>query len=313
VRVLMLFLDGVGIGKRNPHVNALMAAPLRSLRSLCGGEIPTLDRRAATTSHATVLPLDATLGVAGLPQSGTGQAALLAGFNAAHMAGKHFGPYPYSTLRPVIGRLNIFRRILDSGRSACFANAFPKRFFEYMEHHATRLSMTTLSCTMAGIPLLRGADLVAGRAVSADITNEGWRTLGYPEIRMVEPPEAGRRLAAISAEHDFVLFEYWKTDYAGHSRSMDEAIRVLERFDGLLQGVLEALDSSRTLLLITSDHGNIEDLSVKTHTRHPVPLVLYGHRHKEMADILLARSHPSLPHVTPAIMRILTGGRAGHT
>jgi 2,3-bisphosphoglycerate-independent phosphoglycerate mutase len=313
VRVLMLFLDGVGIGKRDANTNALMAAPLRTLRSLCGGEIPTRDHRLMATPHAIALPLDATLDVPGLPQSGTGQAALFTGVNAARMAGKHFGPYPPTILRPVIDRLNIFRRMLDSGRTACFANAFPKRFFEYMEHHASRLTMTTLSCTLAGVPLLRGADLVAGNAISADITNEGWKTLGYPDIEVVEPAVAGRRLTEISAKHDFVLFEYWKTDHAGHSRSMDEAIRVLEPFDAMLRGILDCLDSSRTLLVITSDHGNIEDLSVKTHSRHPVPIILYGHRHREMAELLQARSHPSLSHVTPAIMKLLAESRAGHS
>jgi hypothetical protein len=310
VRVLMLFLDGVGIGGQDPNVNALLAARLRSVRSILRGEVPTLDQRVLTSSHAVALPLDATLGIPGLPQSGTGQAALFTGVNAARLAGKHFGPYPYSTLRPVIARLNIFRQILDSGHTVCFANAFPKRFFEYMEHHGSRLSMTTLSCTMAGVPLLRGPDLIAGHAVSADITNEGWKTLGHPDIETVDPAEAGRRLARISADHDFVLFEYWKTDYAGHSRSMDEAIRALDRFDAMLGGILHALDSSRTLLLITSDHGNIEDMSVKTHTRHPVPIIAYGHKHREMAALLQAKSHPSLPHVTPAILRILTDSKA---
>ncbi len=301
----MLFLDGVGIGARDPHTNALMAARLPSMRSLLGGEPLTLDRRTATTPHAVAIPLDATLGVPGLPQSGTGQAALFAGFNAARVAGKHFGPYPYSTLKPVIERLNIFKRLLGAGRTVCFANAFPRRFFEYMKQHGSRLSVTTLSCTMAGVPLLRGRDLRAGRAVSADITNEGWKNLGYPDVEILEPARAGQRLAKISAEHDFVLFEYWKTDYAGHSRNMEEAIGVLEMFDAMLGGILDSLDTGRTLLLITSDHGNIEDMSVKTHTRHPVPMVMHGHRHKEFAAFLQQKSRPALPHVVPAIMRIL--------
>ncbi len=313
VRVLMLFLDGVGIGVRDPHINALASARLPSLRSMLSGELPFLDQRSVAASHAIAFSLDATLGVSGLPQSGTGQASLFAGINAARIAGKHFGPYPYSTLRPVLEQKNIFRRLQAAGHSVCFANAFPKRFFDYMKQHATRLSVTTLSCTMSGVPLLGGDDLESGRAVSADITNEGWKNLGHPDIKVIEPAEAGRLLASISSKHDFVLFEYWKTDYAGHSKNMKEGVQVLERFDAMLGGILESLDISHTLLCLTSDHGNIEDMSTKTHTRHPVPLVLYGHKHKEMASLLQTKSIPSLSHVTPAITNILGRNRPKHS
>lgn len=311
MRVLMLFLDGVGIGKNDPSMNALLAASMPSLRSLLGGEVATLSHRRPASSRGVCIPLDAALGVGGLPQSGTGQAALFTGVNASRVIGKHFGPFPYSTLRPIIKRRNIFRQLLDEGRTVCFANAFPKRFFDYMRVHPSRLSMTTLSCTLSGVPLRQGPDLEAGKAVSADITNEGWKTLGHPDIHVIDPAEAGRRLSLLSRAHDFVLFEYWKTDYAGHSRNMDEAVQVLERFDRMLGGILDSLDSSRTLLVLTSDHGNIEEMSTKTHTRHPVPLILSGHRHKEAAALLQRKSRPSLTHVTPAIMRLFASSHTG--
>jgi 2,3-bisphosphoglycerate-independent phosphoglycerate mutase len=275
-RVLMLFLDGVGIGVRDPSVNPLFAARLPALRSILGGDLPSLRRRSITSGSGTVLPLDATLGVPGLPQSGTGQTSLFTGVNGAALAGKHFGPYPYSTLKPVIAARSIFRRLRDAGKSPLFANAFPRRFFDYVEAHKGRLSVTTLSCAAAGVPLLRAGDLFRGKAVSADITNAGWHDLGYAEIPVIAPEEAGERLAHLARDHDFVLFEYWKTDKAGHAMSAAESINVLETLDAMLAGILRAFNAARTLLLITSDHGNIEDLTVKTHTRHPVPLVLAG-------------------------------------
>ena len=272
----MLFLDGVGIGVRDPSVNPLFAARLPALRSLFGGELPSLRRRRISSGAAFVLPLDATLGVPGLPQSGTGQTSLYTGANGAAIAGKHFGPHPYSTLKPVIAERNIFRRVRDAGKSPLFANAFPQRYFDYIASQGSRMSVTALSATSAGVPLLRAEDLVHGRAVSADITNAGWRALGYPDIPVIPPAEAGKRLSALSRDHDFVLFEYWRTDYAGHAKEPREAVDVLETFDGMLGGVVESLDTDETLLLITSDHGNIEDLTTKTHTRNPVPLILFG-------------------------------------
>jgi 2,3-bisphosphoglycerate-independent phosphoglycerate mutase len=304
----MLFLDGVGLGLPDAATNPFFAARLPALSSLCGGQLPSLREPRWTHKAVTLLPLDANLGVDGLPQSGTGQTALFTGVNASKLIGKHFGPHPYSTLRPVIQERNVFKQLLMAGRRPYFANAFPQRFFDYVNKHRARLTVTSLSCTMSGIPLLKAVDLKEGRGVSADITSAGWRELGYPDMPTIHPAEAGRRLVELTSEHDFVLFEYWKTDYAGHSENFAEAIEVLERLDGMLAGIIEAMDIRSTLLLMTSDHGNIEDMSTKTHTRNPVPAILYGRHH----DVLAARLHAAssngadLTHITPLLMECIT-------
>ncbi len=307
MRVLMLFLDGVGLGEPDPSVNPFFAARLPQLRSILGGT-PSLRERRLESARALLIPLDATLGVRGLPQSGTGQASLLAGINGPRRAGHHFGPHPPSSLRAAIERRNIFRRVLDAGRVPCFANAFPQRFFDYVRTHGHRLSMTTLSCMLSSLPLRQEGELRAGAAVSADLTGEGWRELGYADMPVITPHETGRRLALLSQVHDFTLFEYWKTDFAGHGRNMAEAVAVLERFDAMLEGLLEAVDTARTLVLLSSDHGNIEDLSVKTHTRNPVPLVVFGRQHRALVERIATHERPGLHHVTPAVMDMLANG-----
>ena len=52
-------------------------------------------------------------------------------------------------------------------------------------------------------------DLRAGRALSADLTGEGWRThLGVADAPVYSLPEAGRRLAQLARTHAFSFFEY---------------------------------------------------------------------------------------------------------
>jgi len=304
----MIFLDGVGIGSRDASVNPFFAANLPSLRTILSGDLPSLGHRHLQTRHSSLVPLDATLGVAGLPQSGTGQTALFTGENGARIIGKHFGPHPYSVLRPIITEKNIFRQLLDRGRKPVFGNAYPKRFFDYVERHPSRLTVTTYACFQSGIPVLGDTDLAAGRGISADITGAGWHSLGYPGMQVIEPAEAGRRLVRLLHRHAFVLFEYWKTDKAGHSQQMHEAVGALELLDQLLAGVLESMDLRRDLLFVTSDHGNLEDLSTKTHTRHPVPAIMYGHRHRELAARFdgAGADGPGLCDVTPALVSMLT-------
>ncbi len=305
MHVLMLFLDGVGLGARDPGRNPLFRARLPALRWILGGELPSYRNRSIRGAYGGTIPLDANLGVPGLPQSGTGQTALFTGENGARIAGKHFGPYPYSTLRPIIREKNLFRLLRDAGRDPCFANAFPQRFFDYITHRRTRISVTTMSCLFSGIQIRRHQELLRGLGVSADVTGEGWRSLGYPDIPVVTPGEAGLRLAALTEQHEFVLFEYWRTDHAGHAQSMSEAVEVLERLDGVLEGLLPALQRGVFRLVITSDHGNLEDLSVKTHTRNPVPLILAGPGFDHSLAEVTKSSHgkPDLRVVTPMVLR----------
>ena len=115
-RVLFVFLDGVGIGPSDPDRNPFLQARLPTLTRLIG-HLPTLDRPSeAAGAPARVVPLDATLGVAGTPQSGTGQTALLTGHNAPALYGRHFGPWTPVKLRPLLASENLLSVALRAGR-----------------------------------------------------------------------------------------------------------------------------------------------------------------------------------------------------
>jgi 2,3-bisphosphoglycerate-independent phosphoglycerate mutase len=300
VRVIFFFVDGIGLGKTDPTVNPLFKARLPHLRSLLGGKIPHLRLRSISTDRAQAFSLNANLRVAGLPQSGTGQAALFTGVNAAKLIGQHFGPYPPSTLHELIREQNIFRQLQEKGRSVCFANAFPKQFFEYVASGKRRLSVTTFACRASNVEIYDAESLRRDEAVSADVTRGRWPELGYPDLPVITSHEAGRHLWNISQKFDFTLFEYWLTDYAGHGRGVTTAVEILERFDGMLGGLLEQFAPEHTTLIITSDHGNIEDLSTKSHTRNPVPCIILGRKRHELRAAL-----KSLTDVTPGIISIL--------
>ncbi|MEX2116677.1 MAG: alkaline phosphatase family protein [Bacteroidota bacterium] len=300
-RVVLFFLDGVGIGSADPDVNPLMQARLPVLRSLLGGRMFHKGLKSIRTRLAQLKPVNATLGVAGLPQSGTGQTAIFTGINAPKKIGRHFGPFPTTDLKPVIRDNNIFAVLLRAGKSVVFANTFPRQFFEFTKGGTRRLTVTTLSCMMSGVPLLTADDLKRNRGISADITRQRWQELGYPDLPEIAAEDAGSHLADLSREHDFTLFEYWLTDHAGHSQDMKVCIDVVERFDRFLGGFLEKVDLTETTALLISDHGNLEDITTKGHTRNPVPCLAFGRqRNRILASI------KNLAHVTPAIVKLLT-------
>jgi hypothetical protein len=275
-RVIFVFLDGVGLGKVDASINPFFNARLNVLSGLLDGSTPSLKNRRIQSAHAALSPLNATLGVSGLPQSGTGQTAFLTGINAPKFIGKHFGPYPYSTLRPLLQEKSIYPRLEREGKSVLYTNAFPRQFHEYIAQKPGRVAAATYAWMSSGHELRTPAELARGEALSADITNDRWDKMGYPEVPKISAFRGGQNLGAISREFNFVFFEFYHTDQVGHKQSMSEAIAMLEKLDEFFGGIVESMDHQSTTLLITSDHGNLEDLSTKSHTRNPVPLILFG-------------------------------------
>ena len=122
LHVVLLFLDGVGIGENDANTNPFVRAHMPALTSLCGGKLPFIPFKRISSEQADVIAVNATLGVAGLPQSGTGQTAIFTGVNGAKKFGRHFGPHPPSVLRSVIEKKNIFWQLKMIGKSVVFAN-----------------------------------------------------------------------------------------------------------------------------------------------------------------------------------------------
>ena len=282
--VLFLFVDGVGLAPVGPD-NPLSDAPMPAIHAVLNGAL-TIER-AGAASRALLRPLDATMGVAGLPQSGTGQTALLTGINAAAIHGRHQPHFPPVALRSLLVERSIFRRLTEAGRRVAFANAFGMRYWEALAARRLRRSASVIAAEGAGVRFRSDHDLRAGSALTWDITGETIRA-GGGDAPVVAARAAGARLARLAAQYDFVFFETFLTDLAGHGRLahlaapdrpplaiVEQVHMAMERVDGMITGALDAMRPGDTLVL-ASDHGNIESLSSSSHTRNPVPLLVVG-------------------------------------
>jgi 2,3-bisphosphoglycerate-independent phosphoglycerate mutase len=316
-RVLFVFIDGVGIGPDDADVNPFLQARLPVMRGLLGGRLPTLsqltERTPGTAAPAAaetgladprghLLPLGATLDMPGTPQSGTGQAALLTGEDAARTYGRHFGPWTPVRLRPVVEQRSILRRAMVGGRSVAFANAYPRGWPG--PRGGRRIAAPPLAARAAGVLDRHEEALGDGSAVSSEIVNDGWKHhLGHDWLPDVTPREAGSNLGRIAAAHDLTLFAHYTTDTAGHRQDMPAAVEALERVDAFLGGIMHSLPAD-TVLIAASDHGNIEDVR-GGHTRNPALGLLV--RSGATADA--ATPSTALPtdlrHVAPFVLHLL--------
>jgi 2,3-bisphosphoglycerate-independent phosphoglycerate mutase len=300
MKLLFLFMDGVGLGQDDPQRNPFARARMPALQDLLEGERMLYRTAPLETRRASLLALDACLGVPGLPQSATGQTVLLTGQNVPALLGYHYGPKPNPPVAEFLANGNLFSRLNQAGRRTAFLNAFPPGYFDGIHSGRRLYAAIAQAAVNAGLPLGTLDDLRLGRALSADFTAQGWRErLGMPDTPVLAPNAAGQRLAELATEQDFSLFEYWLSDYAGHSQDMDAASRILESFDQVLAGLLAGWDDSSGLILLTSDHGNLEDLSTRRHTANPVPALVIGA--PELRHRFTTGLH-DLTGVAPAIM-----------
>lgn len=306
-RAILVFLDGVGIGAGDPAFNPFAAAQLPRIRALLDGRLPIAEHLDAdgriVAERAVLAAADATLGIEGLPQSGTGQTTLLTGRNGAAEYGRHFGPWVPTPLRPMLAAENLLRRAVDAGRTAAFANAYPLSGAPADPRIFRRPAGPMLAAQSAGA-LTRGAvELAEGRAVASSITNERWREHLGSDVPQVTPQDAARTLARIAADADVTLFAHYDTDYTGHRGDLDGAVAALERVDAFLGALADALPPD-TLLVVSSDHGNVEDVR-GGHTFNPVPVLAVGTGHQSFIDVR------SLTNLTPVLLQVLGMGDGG--
>lgn len=264
MKMIFIFIDGFGLGKADRSINPVAAA-----------HTPALDH---IFKHFPVFPTDASLGVPGLPQSATGQTAIFTGVNAPAVLGRHLNAQPSNTLKEIIHQGNLFKTLQGMGLKVTNANAYRQEYLDRMldpKERRYKPSVTSVMTLSAGLDFRKVEDYCNGRAVYHDITGQIIVESGY-EAEVITPREAARRLHAISREYDLTLFEHFMTDIIGHKMDMGLAIREIELLDAFLGALLEYVNLEEDLIFITSDHGNIEDISVKTHTMNKVPTIILG-------------------------------------
>lgn len=276
MHALLVFVDGVGFGRRGPQ-NPFDEAPLEVLG-------PLGDPARATFRDAHLAAIDASLGHAGLPQSATGQAAIFTGHDAVAVAGAHTSGHPTRALRELLAREGFLGKARERGQRAAFLNAYDAgraaHLTEVVAGRATATRRTSPSassvCALArGGSLRTFDDVKRGRAATFDLTGEALRAAGI-DAPAVSIEEAARNVAAGAADNDLALFELFLTDFAGHAQDTEWARDEVSRTDHFLRELFAAIDPSEQLVVVTSDHGNLEDSSVRTHTTARVPLLAFG-------------------------------------
>ncbi len=279
MKVIYLFVDGVGL--REPAADN----PLN--KEVC----PTLWRLIECHSK----PIDACLGVEGLPQSATGQATMFTGVNCSAAIGRHCEGFPGQELRKIIEDNNLFMELRKRNKRVRFADAY--LVDDVSEIAARRFkSVTTVMALTVPESISLAEDLMADRALMQDLTRETIQDR-YPDIPVVTPQRSAEHLFRLALANDFTLYEFFQTDVSGHSMDYARACAVLRVYDRFLAALVRCTEAAGITLVMTADHGNIESIGERGHARNPVPFIVFGPGEEWIRDRV-----NSLQDVTPAIL-----------
>jgi 2,3-bisphosphoglycerate-independent phosphoglycerate mutase len=289
-KLIFIFIDGVGIGKAS-NTNPFFVAK--------SDYFPFFENGCVLPDGTPIKPIDALLGIHGIPMSATGQTTLFTGINVPALLNEHRESYPDKIMRKVIKEKNIFSHLRSMKLKPRFINVFPGSSHIFSSHNIYlqddgefyfsphfkaffKRSISVTTCMMIANQMLPFSenDIRCEKALFHDFSNES--LLDRYNLPRFSPEKASEILFNVSRNYDFLLYEYFLTDFIGHSCDLSESIMMISQLNRLVKQLVSLLNKETDTLLITSDHGNMEDTTNPLHTNNPVPLFVWGYKSNEL-------------------------------
>ena len=127
-----------------------------------------------------------------------------------------------------------------------------------------------------------------------------------PEMSAFEVTDALVK-AIESREYDAIICNYANGDMVGHTGDFDASVKAVEVVDQCLARIVAAIESINGHLLVTADHGNVEQMldpatnqPLTSHTSGPVPLVYVG------ASDQVFLGEGSLCDIAPTLLHLMS-------
>ncbi|BDA79508.1 metalloenzyme [Leptospira kobayashii] len=302
--IFYTFLDGIGLGKYDPETNPFSKFAEGFLSPL-GGKSQTDAKLPKLANTLHYVRTDAHMGIPGLPQSATGQTALWTGVNGPGTLGRHVSGFPTITLRKIIAKYSMIKILSENNIKADFLNCFTDHYLRHVQEKPKLVSASTLIQLASDRPLKTMDDLRNGKGLYMDLTHEILRDFAAeslpkddPLLQLRDPKTLGNSVFSMFGDYGLTIYEYFLTDKVGHAQDWEKAEKIIHTLEAFFYGILESIDPEKDLLIVVSDHGNMEDLSQKNHTENPVATILYGKDAEEYSENI-----HSLKDIVPIIYK----------
>src|SRR5262245_7090964 len=134
----------------------------------------------------------------------------------------------------------------------------------------------------ARVPLRTWDDVRRGQALTSSMTHEleaefNVEFFGQAPLPKHTPAEAAAILVSQARQHDFTFFKYQIPDLVSHTGKIELARQVFAVIEAFVEAILRSIDSEGTVVIITSDHGHLEQLATShAHPKTAVPTWYFG-------------------------------------
>jgi hypothetical protein len=134
----------------------------------------------------------------------------------------------------------------------------------------------------AGVRLRTWDDVRRNQALTGSMTNELENEFNFTEFDIAPlprhtPQSAAALLVELAASHDLLFYKYQLADLVSHSGRVELARETFAAIEQFIAAILEGTDADDTTVVITSDHGHLEQVGYSHgHPKSKVPTWWFG-------------------------------------
>jgi hypothetical protein len=168
------------------------------------------------------------------------------------------------------------------GRPVAFKGDAKNGFAELFTLAEINQNIFVHAARQAGVRLRTWDDVRRGEALTSSMTHElendfNCGFFGQAPLPRRTPDEAAAILVALARAHDFTFYKYQIPDLVSHTGKVELAREVFDIVEQFVEAVLREIDPAETVVIITSDHGHLEQVGAShAHPKTKVPTWYFG-------------------------------------
>jgi hypothetical protein len=188
-----------------------------------------------------------------------------------------FGSSYAQDLAPHFNREQVEKGLRYCGKDVAFRGTAKNGFAELFTLAEINQNIFVFAARQANMRIRTWYDVRRDLALTSSMTHEleaefDLSLFDQEPLPPRTPEQAAQILANLASDHDFTFYKYQIPDLVSHTGQVAAARGVFAVIERFVEALLASLDTADSMVIVTSDHGHLEQLSSsRGHPRSKVP------------------------------------------